>query len=155
MWMINTRANRISATVFHKHKYISNPTVTPGDAVISAAQDLAAALKGKMTHYLQESPLSELYRLRKIFSASADVPKHRVEPSSAAVPEQEAAVEPQPRRSHGLITHVDRDGQITASSNPPPVAPTTPPIPWPTYIQNSLEAAPRRRQQIQEATLLF
>ena len=153
--MINTRETRISATVFHKHKYISNPTVTPPDSVISASQNLATALKGKIPHYLQESPLSELSRLSKIFSDAAAVPKHSVEPSSAAVPEQEASVDPQPRRSPRLASHIDRDGRITASPNPPPVAPTTPPIPWPTYIQNSLEAAPRRRQQIQEATLLF
>ena len=45
--------------MFHNHKYISNPTVTPGDAVIAAAQNLAAALKIKMPHYLQESLLSK------------------------------------------------------------------------------------------------
>ena len=50
MWMINTRKIRISNTLFHKHKYISNLTVTPGDAVIAAAQNLAAALKSKMPH---------------------------------------------------------------------------------------------------------
>jgi hypothetical protein len=38
MWMIGTRSTRISATVFHKHKYISNPTVTPADTVIAAAK---------------------------------------------------------------------------------------------------------------------
>ena len=75
MWMINTRIITISNTVFHKHKYISNPTVIPGDAVIAAAQNLAAALKSKMPHYFKVSPLSELSRLRKIFSDAAAVPK--------------------------------------------------------------------------------
>ena len=53
MWMINMRTVRISNTVFHKHKYISNPTVTLDDAFIASAQNLAAALKSKMPHYLQ------------------------------------------------------------------------------------------------------
>ena len=74
MWMINTRTVRISNTVFHKHKYISNPSVTPDDAVIASAQNLAAALKSKMPQYLQESPFSELSLLSKIFSDAAAVP---------------------------------------------------------------------------------
>ena len=85
MWMLNTQIISISATVFHKHKYISNPTVTPGDAVIVAAQNLAAALKRKMPHYLQGSPLSKLSRLSKIFSDAAAVPKQNGAPSSAAI----------------------------------------------------------------------
>ena len=85
MWMINTQTVRISNTVFHKHKYISNPTVTPDDAVIAAAQNLAVALKSKMPHYLQESPFSELSCLRKIFSDAAAFPtrtdQHPKQPS--------------------------------------------------------------------------
>ena len=92
--MINTRTIRISNTVFQKYKYISNPTVTPGDAVIAASPKLAAALKGKMTHYLQESPLSELSRLSKIFSDAADISKQKGAPSSAAIHEQAVAVDP-------------------------------------------------------------
>ena len=74
--MINTRTIRISNTVFHKHNYISNPAVTLDDSVIAAAQNLAAALKSKMPHYLQESPFSELSLLSKIFSDAAAVPIH-------------------------------------------------------------------------------
>ena len=115
--MLNTRIISISATVFHKHKYIANPTVTPGDAVIAAAQNLAKALKIKMPHYLQESPLYELSRLSKILSDAAAVPKQNRAPSSASIPEQEAAVEPQP-----------------------PGAPDSPPILRPRYIQKYLDA---------------
>ena len=50
MWMQQTRATRVSATVFHKHKYISNPTVIPVDAVIAASRNFASTLKGKMIH---------------------------------------------------------------------------------------------------------
>ena len=108
MCMINTRTVRISNTVFHKHKYISNPTVTPYDAVIAAAQNLAAALKSKMPYYLQESPFSELSRLSKIFSDAAAVPTQNRSTTKAANPELEMTVKPQPPRvpasnRHGAI----------------------------------------------------
>ena len=48
-WMLNARATRVSATVFHKHKYISNPNVTPAYAVISVAGNLTSALKGTVS----------------------------------------------------------------------------------------------------------
>ena len=86
MCMINTRTVRISNTVFHKHKYISNPTVTLYDAVIAAAQNLAAALKSKMPYYLQESPFSELSRLSKIFSDAAAVPTQNRSTTKATSP---------------------------------------------------------------------
>ena len=53
MWMQQTHATRVSATVFREHKYISNSAVTPANTVISASRNLASALKGKMPHYLQ------------------------------------------------------------------------------------------------------
>ena len=41
-----TRAIRISDTVFFKHKYITQPTVTPADAIVKAYQDLLHAIQG-------------------------------------------------------------------------------------------------------------
>ena len=73
--MKETRATRGLGTVFHKHKYISNPAVTPADAVIAAAGNLASLIKGKMPQHLQESPLSELTRLSAIFLKPR--PRHR------------------------------------------------------------------------------
>ena len=35
MWMKTTQVLRISATVFHKHKFISNPAVTPAYQVLA------------------------------------------------------------------------------------------------------------------------
>ena len=48
IWMQQTRATQVSETVIHRHKYISNPSVTPADAIIYAARNLASSLKGKM-----------------------------------------------------------------------------------------------------------
>ena len=73
--MQQTRATRVLGTVFHKHKYISNLAVTPADAVIAAARNLASALKGKIPHYLKGSPLAELTRLIKIFSEAVAEPE--------------------------------------------------------------------------------
>ena len=53
IWMINTRATRVSATVFNKHKYISNPTATPVDVIIESAENLIIAIKSHMPHHLQ------------------------------------------------------------------------------------------------------
>jgi len=70
MWMKDTRATQVYGTVFHKHKYISTPAVTPEDAVIAAAGRLAEALKGNLPHKLGESSLDELTRLGMLFGQS-------------------------------------------------------------------------------------
>jgi hypothetical protein len=41
-----TRAKRITDTVFFKHKYITQPTVTPADSIVNAYHNLAKALQG-------------------------------------------------------------------------------------------------------------
>ncbi len=45
---MKTRATRISDTVFFKHQYITNPTVSPESHVVAAAQQLATALQGNI-----------------------------------------------------------------------------------------------------------
>jgi hypothetical protein len=42
-----TNSKRISDTVFFKHKYITQPTITPADMLKKATDNLAAALKGR------------------------------------------------------------------------------------------------------------
>ena len=41
----NTRSERVSDTVFFKHKYITEPTLTPEDTIVKALDDLTQALK--------------------------------------------------------------------------------------------------------------
>jgi hypothetical protein len=48
VYITKTRATRISDTVFFKHQYITNPTVSPESHIIAAAQQLATALKGNI-----------------------------------------------------------------------------------------------------------
>ena len=47
IYVKKTRSERISDTVFFKHKYITQPTVTPADTIVKALNDLTNALKGK------------------------------------------------------------------------------------------------------------
>ena len=59
-WIIcmkDTKATRISATVFQKHKYITNPEITPEDRVIAAAGNLADELKGHTIPHISETIL--------------------------------------------------------------------------------------------------
>ena len=86
MWMKDTRAMGVSGTVLHRHKYISNPFVTPEDVVLSAAGKLAEALKGQMPQHLHESSLDKLKRLGTIFqhAASGD-PVEDIDPPATSV----------------------------------------------------------------------
>ena len=42
-----TNTKRISETVFFRHKYLTNPTVTHADRVVQAARELYNALSKK------------------------------------------------------------------------------------------------------------
>ncbi len=46
IYIVKTRATRISDTLFFKHQYITNPQVTPKTLIIKVALDLTSALKG-------------------------------------------------------------------------------------------------------------
>ena len=50
-----TKSEQILDTVFFKHKYITQPTLTPVDTVVKAINDLTHALKGtRNTHGIQQ-----------------------------------------------------------------------------------------------------
>ena len=66
MWTKDTRATRISATVFHNHMYITNTNVTPEDRVMATAGKLAAKLKGCMANHFSEMVLKKLEQLGTI-----------------------------------------------------------------------------------------
>ena len=73
--MKNTRSLRVSATVFHKHKYISNPDVTPADRIIAAAGALAKLLTGNLPQSLNDTSLTHMERLGSILKPEVPVPK--------------------------------------------------------------------------------
>ncbi len=49
MYIVKTRATRVSNTVFFKHQYITNPQITPETLVMKAAAELTSALKGRVS----------------------------------------------------------------------------------------------------------
>jgi hypothetical protein len=66
-WTPTTRARRISGAAFFKHKYLTNPLVTPEDQVIAAAACLKNALEGINQPQLNTSTLQALGDLRDVF----------------------------------------------------------------------------------------
>ena len=120
--MSDTRATRVSATIFHKHKYISTPPVTPADAIIAAAGRLAEVIKGNFSRTLANEPLAELTRLSELFAQASAQPE--LSPTLAAAPRPV-------RRSPRLTTKVTADRHIIAESAPRPAPPSNPHIPPP------------------------
>ena len=126
--MKDTRCTRVSATVFHKHKYISNPLVTPEDAVMAAAGELATLIGGHMPHQLSETSLDELTRLRFIFKQALGA-----EPEPPAPPPASDTAVVRLRRSPRLTTSVNSDDCITAAPAPRQARPVNPPISLPRW----------------------
>jgi hypothetical protein len=49
VYIVKTRATRISDLVFFKHQYITNPKLTPETLILKAALKLTSALKGMVS----------------------------------------------------------------------------------------------------------
>ena len=135
-------------TVFHKHKYISTPAVTPEDAVIAAAGRLVEALKGNLPHNLGKSSLDELTRLGMLFGQAAAPPA----PTSPLQPAQTSPSldlpAPPSRRSPRLATTVNNYGRIIATPAKAPSRLVNPPLPpWasPPQIPSDHQSLQRRQ----------
>ena len=72
-----TNSERISDTVFFKHKYITQPTLTPVDTVVKAINDLTCALKG--TRNIQG--MQQIERLKMIDELLNEIPSNLTEMS--------------------------------------------------------------------------
>ena len=71
VWVKVTGAVRSTNTFFFKHKHITNPTVMPEYAIVNAAKDVTAALKGNLPGSLGATSLEDLKKLEEIFSQKA------------------------------------------------------------------------------------
>jgi hypothetical protein len=67
-----TRSKRLSDTVFFKHKYITQPTLTPVDTEVKAINNLTSALKGARN--VQE--MQQIERLKKINKLLNSIPSN-------------------------------------------------------------------------------
>jgi hypothetical protein len=78
-----TRSERIYDKVWFKHKYITQPNVTPVDQIVKAINDLTCALKGrKNTEGLEQ--MEALQKLEELFTKSRipeEEPRVTFEPS--------------------------------------------------------------------------
>ena len=50
IWVVETKAERVTDAVFFKHKYINQPTLNPEDVIVKALQYLKHAIKGTKNH---------------------------------------------------------------------------------------------------------
>jgi hypothetical protein len=70
IYIVKTRATRISDLVFFKHQYITNPQLTPETLVLKAASELTSALKGTVP---QEAETADaLARVSELFHKIAE-----------------------------------------------------------------------------------
>ena len=80
MWMKDTRATRISATVFHKHKDITNPSVTPEYHIMTTSGKLVDELKVRMATHLRKTSLHQLEQLGTILKQGWSHPENPARP---------------------------------------------------------------------------
>ncbi|KAL7530483.1 LOW QUALITY PROTEIN: hypothetical protein ACHAXR_003517 [Thalassiosira sp. AJA248-18] len=75
-----TRAERIADTLFFKHKYLTSPSITPEDAVVAAAQQLAQAIGGNSKG--ENKAMAALKEAAKLFENIAQENKENATTSS-------------------------------------------------------------------------
>eukprot|EP00804_Cyclotella_cryptica_P023928 CCRYP_010044-RA/>CCRYP_010044-RA protein AED:0.06 eAED:0.07 QI:0/0/0/1/1/1/3/0/1072 len=142
IWSPTTRSTRIAATVFFKHKYITNPSVTPTDALIAAAANLAHVIThNAKAQHVGTKNLQDLQRLQQLFSDAAKqppVPAPATTPAVIHAPPPRVQTQtpiptawPRPSTSHIISDDEDSDDETA----PPPRVPTRRPVPSPPCQQ--------------------
>ena len=71
IYVNKTRSERIPGIVFFKHKYITQPTVTPADTIVKALDDLMHTLKGRR-NVKGEAQMDALEKINKLLN---NIPK--------------------------------------------------------------------------------
>jgi hypothetical protein len=131
VYITQTRATRISDTVFFKHQYITNPIVSPESHMVAAAQQLTIALQGNIP--TGNKTAEALQKVSKQFTkiamtknelAKAKTMRNRVCANQAAlqamhIPRVEAPIPrvetPHPRVTKSAEAHLTR--AVTATQN--------------------------------------
>eukprot|EP00804_Cyclotella_cryptica_P003874 CCRYP_015759-RA/>CCRYP_015759-RA protein AED:0.31 eAED:0.31 QI:0/0/0/1/0/0/3/0/812 len=136
IWSPTTRSTRIAATVFFKHKYLTNPSVTPTDALIAAAANLAHIIKhNAKAQHVGTKNLLDLQRLQQLFSDAAQQPpgtsnckrtrRYARPPPRVQTQTPIPTAWPRPSTSHVISDDEDSDDETA----PPPRVPTRRPSP--------------------------
>ena len=69
VYITRTRATQISDTVFFKHQYITNPTISSESHVVAVAQQLKIALQGNIP--TGNNTVEALQKVSKLFNKIA------------------------------------------------------------------------------------
>jgi hypothetical protein len=104
IYIVKTRATRISDSVFFKHQYITNSQLTPETLVLKAASEITSALKSTVSRKTEAADaLTQVSKLfHKIAEAKAAMAKakeqwntHRTHPNAhQAIPLPRAIIDP-------------------------------------------------------------
>jgi hypothetical protein len=91
IYVKKTKSERISDTVFFKHQYLTQPTVTPADTIIKALGDLTVALKGRrnLKGIEQIKALTKIDKLLNNIPTTNKTPTRKVIFDEATKPPQE------------------------------------------------------------------
>ena len=116
MFVKKTRAKRLSDTVFFKHKYITQPTVTTAaDAMVNAYHKLKQAING-VQHSKDYAQMEALERIKQVFDTANNC---QAEVPTVEQTKQNELTQPVPR-----VTFKDESPPsqlVIASSNEPVV----------------------------------
>jgi hypothetical protein len=90
------KSERISGTVFFKHRYLTQPTVTPADLIVKAFGDLTQALKRRrnMKGIEQIKALTKIDELLNNIPTTNKTPTRKVTFDEATKPPQEVIAAP-------------------------------------------------------------
>jgi hypothetical protein len=124
-----TKSEKISDTVFIKHRYLTQPTVTPVDTIIKALGDLTQALKGgrNMKGIEQIKALAKIDELLNNIPTTNKTPIRKVTFNEATKPPQEVQTAPRVNeisksiKKHTAINTVIFNKPLTINTPPPRV----------------------------------
>jgi len=105
VWTPVSHTTRISVTVFFKHKYITNPSVAPADAIIAATANLSHILMSNTAAaHLNASQLADLTRLHKIIQ-----PTSTIASKTSPLPNPPQVAQSKLKTQHTLVSDSDSD----------------------------------------------
>jgi hypothetical protein len=99
MYIVKTRATRVSDSVFFKHQYITNPQITPETLVMKAAAELTSALKCTVSQEAETADaLAKVSNLfQQIAASKADRAKAKEQQNQLRTHPSSPRVVPTPR----------------------------------------------------------
>ena len=116
-----TRAKRLADTVFFKHRYITQPTVTPADAIVNAYRKLQQAITG-IQHSKDDAQMEAIERIQRAFDAANNQvhkPNEPIELTRTEQTKQNDLAQPVPRVT--FEEHTPPSRMIVASPKEPVV----------------------------------